>query len=189
MGTQNIVDRIISDAKERAAAIVAEAESRAAKTLAEASLRAETIRQQAENEVAEKRKGIFDKRAADARLDGSKLLLKEKRKVIDTLYDEALSRLLECSKEECLQLIEALLIAYAEEGDEVCFANNFHYQEEVKILPVVAEKKLTFAGETLAIDGGLRLRGKISDKDLSFGALLAADRESYQADLAAKIFK
>ena len=93
MGTQNIVDRIISDAKERAAAIVAEAESRAAKTLAEASLRAETIRQQAENEVAEKRKGIFDKRAADARLDGSKLLLKEKRKVIDTLYDEALSRL------------------------------------------------------------------------------------------------
>ena len=59
----------------------------------------------------------------------------------------------------------------------------------MKILPIVTVKKLTFAADGLPMDGGLRLRGKISDKDLSFGALLAADREAYQAELAAKIFK
>jgi V/A-type H+-transporting ATPase subunit E len=189
MGTEQIVEKILSDAKQAAAAIVTDAENKAAKLLADASLRAEALRVETENEVAEKRKSILEKRAADARLDGSKLLLKEKRKVLDALYDEALGRLLEASQEEQIRLVETLLEVYAEEGDEVCFANNFRYQDEVKILPIVAEKKLSFAGETLAIDGGLRLRGKISDKDLSFGALLAADRENYQADLAAKIFK
>lgn len=189
MSTKQVVDRILSDAQERAAEIVADAESRAAKTLAEASLRAEALRQKTESEVAEKRKSILEKRAADARLDGAKLLLKEKRKVLEALYDEALGRLLEASKEEIIDLVAALLEAYAEEGDEVCFANNFRYRDEVKLLPIVAEKKLTFAKEGLAIDGGLRLRGKISDKDLSYGALLAADRENYQAELAAKVFK
>ena len=189
MGTEQIVNKILFDAKEGAAAIIADAESKAAKLLADASLRAESLRATTETEVAEKRKSILEKRAADARLDGAKLLLKEKRKVLDAVYDEALGRLLESSKEEQIRLIDTLLKAYAEEGDEVCFANNFRYAEEVKILPIVKEKKLVFAKEGVALDGGLRLRGKISDKDLSFGALLAADRENYQAELAAKIFK
>ena len=189
MGTEQIVEKILSDAKQAAAGILSDAETKAAKTLADASLRAEALRAETEKEIAERRKSILGKRAADARLDGAKLFLKEKRKVLDTLYDEALGRLLESSKEEQIRLVETLLTLYAEEGDEVCFANNFRYQDEVKILPIVAEKKLRFAKETLAIDGGLRLRGEISDKDLSFSALLAADRENYQAELAAKIFK
>ena len=189
MGTEQIVNKILSDAKETAAGIVADAENKAAKLLADASLRAESLREETQTEVVEKRKSILEKRAADARLDGSKLLLKEKRKVLDAVYDEALGRLLEASKEEQIRLMENLLEAYAEEGDEVCFAKNFQFAEEVKILPIVEEKKLVFAKECVALDGGLRLRGKISDKDLSFGALLAADREAYQAELAAKIFK
>ena len=32
------------------------------------------------------------------------------------------------------------------------------------------------------------MRGEKSDKDLSYGALLAADREERQAELAAEIF-
>lgn len=37
----------------------------------------------------------------------------------------------------------------------------------------------------MEIDGGIFLKGKISDKDLSYGALLALDREEYQAKIAA----
>jgi V/A-type H+-transporting ATPase subunit E len=189
MGTQDIVERILFDARSEAAAIIEDAENKAAKTLAEASARAESFRQQTENEVAQKRKSIMEKRAADARLDGAKLLLKEKRKVVDTIYDEAHSRLLELSKEESLRLVASLLEAYAEEGDEIYFAKNFRYENEVEILPIVLEKKLCISSEKLPIDGGFVLKGKICDKDLSFKALLAADKDEYQAELARKIFK
>ena len=189
MGTQNVVERILSDARNEARSIMEEAENKAAKTLADASLRAEKLRGQAERDVAKKRESILEKRAADARLDSAKHLLKEKRKVMDAIYDEALSRLLELSKEESLRLVSNLLESYAEEGDEVYFANNFRYVADAQVLPVIAEKKLVLASETLVMDGGIRLKGKVADKDLSFGALLAADREQYQAELAKRIFK
>jgi hypothetical protein len=88
-----------------------------------------------------------------------------------------------------LKLSERLLKEYAEEGDELYFAENFAFATEVKLLPVVQEKKLTFSSERLAIDGGVKLIGKRADKDLSFGALLASDRETYQAELALEIFQ
>jgi hypothetical protein len=53
----------------------------------------------------------------------------------------------------------------------------------------VAEKGLTVAEKTEDFSGGIRLRGKISDKDLSYGALLLADREENQAKIAAELFK
>ena len=43
--------------------------------------------------------------------------------------------------------------------------------------------------ERAEIGGGFVLRGKTSDKDLSYGALLAADREEHQAEIAAELFK
>lgn len=188
MSTQQITQRIISDAEAEAAEAVKAAEEQAAKTLADASARAETIRKEAEEEVAQKRKSILDKRAAVARLDCSKLALKEKRKVIDTIYDEAHSRLLELSKENCLQLMETLLQQYAEDGDEIWLSKNFAYESEAQVFPVVAEKHLTFSAQKADIEGGFLLKGKYSDKDLSYKSLLAADREGNEAQLAAEIF-
>ena len=189
MSKQEIVERILSDAQAEAHTLVGEAESKAAKLLAEASVRAEVMRKEAEAESEEKRRVILEKRAADARLDSAKLLLAEKRKVVDAVYDEALSRLLELSKEDTLRLAERLLTTYAEKGDEIVFARNFRYVSEVEILPIVKEKGLKLAPESAEIDGGFRLKGTVSDKDLSYGALLAADRERYQAELAREIFK
>ena len=189
MSTQQIVERILSDATAEAQAIVEEAESKAASILADASIRAEQLQKTAEVEALAKRKSILEKRAADARLDGSKLMLSEKRKVINAVYDEALSRLLEISKEDCLRLVERLLTEYAEEGDEIVLAQNFAYRAELEILPIVAKKGLRICEQREKMDGGLRLKGVSSDKDLSYGALLNADREANQAALAKELFK
>ena len=102
MGTQQLVERILSDAKQEAENIVEAAEQKAAKILADASARVETLKAEAEKDAAEKRQSILEKNAASARLDSAKLLLKEKRKVLDTVYDEAHSRLLSLNKEDCL---------------------------------------------------------------------------------------
>lgn len=188
MSMQEITNRILSDASNEAQAILEKAEENAARLLAEASARAEKIKRTTEADVTEKRNGILDKKAAAARLDGAKLLLKEKRKVIDAIYDEAHSRLLELSKENTLNLIESLLTQYAEDGDEICFAQDFAYENEALAFPVIEKRHLTISSQRAKIDGGMLLKGVKSDKDLSYVALLAADRAENEARLAAEIF-
>ncbi len=189
MSTQRIVERILSDAHAEAQAILEEAKAKAAKIVADASLRAEKARLETEAEVQEKRNSIFEKQAANARLDSAKALLGEKRKVIDLIYTQALGRLQDLSEEDCLKLSNALLEAYAEKGDELCFAKKFPYKAEVAALPIVAERALTIAQDDAAVSGGFVLKGEKSDKDLSYSTLLAVDRDAYQAALAAEIFK
>ena len=68
------------------------------------------------------------------------------------------------------------------------FADNFLYAQDVAKLSVVRERKLKVSSKKAKIDGGLLLIGKNSDKNLSFSALLAEDRELMQAEIASVIF-
>jgi hypothetical protein len=88
-----------------------------------------------------------------------------------------------------LRLAGRLLEDYAETGDRLYFAQNFAYASEVASLPVVKAKSLVVESERLAISGGMRLIGVKADKDLSYTALLEADKEEYQASLAVELFK
>ena len=189
MSIQNVVDKILLDAKAEANAIVTAAEERSAKLLAESALRMENARKEVEEETQKKAESILEKRAADARLACAKILLEEKRATIDAVYELALQRLLSLAKEDAVRMCNQLLCRYAETGDTVYFAENFKYADAVVALPVCKEKSLQFATERMAIDGGMRLVGKIADKDLSFGALLNADRDENQASLATALFK
>ncbi|MGN0823167.1 MAG: V-type ATP synthase subunit E [Candidatus Gallimonas sp.] len=189
MSKEAIVERILSDAEAEAAAIVKEAEEKAENIVAEARSRAEAQRKRTERETAERCKSIADGKAASARLDSAKILLAEKRRVIDAIYARARERLIGLSEKECLSLTEKLLSEYAERGDEIVFAENYAYASEAARLPVVKERALKISSERIKISGGFVLRGEIADKDLSYAALLEADREEQQAALAAELFR
>lgn len=188
MSKEAILERIISDAQAAADATVAEAEGRAAEIIAEAEARAARDRQGTSAIIAERSKAIADGKAATARLDAAKVMLAAKRGVIDEVYARALEKLKALPQKDAVRLAEGLLLSYAEDGDELVFATNFAYKAQVLKLAVVAEKNLKNSGKTADIDGGFILIGKNSDKDLSYGALLALDREERQAEIAAKLF-
>ena len=188
MSEQAIVEKIIADAEKEAQAIIADAEKKAEATVAAANARAER-RLKGEKVASDKRaESILEGKAATARLDCAKILLGEKRAVIDEVYARALKNMLELGKAEALHLFTKLLEEYAEEGDEIVFAENFKYAQDASKLDIVKEKKLKISAKRADIDGGLLLVGKSSDKNLSYGALLAADREENQAAIAATIF-
>ncbi|MGN0813586.1 MAG: V-type ATP synthase subunit E [Candidatus Coproplasma sp.] len=188
MGKEDIVERIISDAEEEAGKIVAAAEEKAAQTISKAEQEAKRARIGTEAEVAEKVKGILEGKAATARLDCAKIMLGAKREVIDQAYARALELLIGLNKGDTLSLAEGLLNSYAEEGDRIMFAENYRYAEEVIKLQVVKDKKLEVSPVRADLDGGFILVGRDSDKNLSYGALLSADREEMQAEIAAQIF-
>jgi V/A-type H+-transporting ATPase subunit E len=188
MGKQDIVDRILSDASEEAEGIISEAEEVAARILSDARDGAEREMQNLRVETEAKVNAILAGKQATARLDGAKILLAEKRAVIDDVYARAAKELLSLSASDCLAMTERLLKSYAEEGDEVIFAHNFPCVKEASELSVVKQKhlKITFGGK---MGGGFILCGKTADKDLSFAALLAADRAEHEAEIGAEIFK
>lgn len=188
MGKEEIVNRIIADAEAEAAEILRAAEERASGIISAAEERAATERTETENEANGRAKRISEGKAAEARLDSAKILLAEKRRVMEQIYQDALKKLLSMDEKSTLALLEKLLLEHAEEGDEIVFAEGFPYVNSVSALPVIKGRKLTVAAERAAISGGCILRGKLCDKDLSYGALLNADKEEYQAEIAAKIF-
>ena len=188
MATQNIVEKILSDAQVEAQGIVANAEKRREEILSKANVVALERRLQAEANAEKNAKSTLEKRLADARLESSKILLKEKRKAVDSVYALALQRLLSLEKEDCLALYSALLEKYAEAGDEVFLAKNFAYEQELCALPVIEKCGITVSKSRIDIDGGMRLVGKLADKELSFTALLTADKDRNQAELARKLF-
>ncbi len=188
MSVEAIVERIISDAEEEAKAIILSAEKRAEQTRAEAAERAEKYKNGTEAENAAKRTAILEGRAATARLDSSKIMLAEKRRVIDDIYIRALKELNALPKKDAVKFAERLISEHAEHGDEILFAENYAFAKEVAALDIVKEKGLKFSTKTIPLEGGFILVGKNSDKDISYGALLAADREAMQAETAMKIF-
>lgn len=189
MSMQKVVERILSDAQAESEEMLRRAEKKAEEIINEAHLRAEKNRAEVELEVKKKTESIFEKRDSDARLESAKIVLGEKRKTVEGVYALARARLLALEKEDVLRLYSRLLETYAETGDELFFAENFAFASEVERLPVVKQKGLKIAEKRLSIDGGLKLVGKISDKDLSYSALLEADKEENQANLAKQLFK
>lgn len=189
MGIENIVERIISDAEKSAEDMISDAREKAGEVIAAAEKHAERNRVGTEAELKVKIKSINDGKAATARLDSAKILLAEKRRVIDTVYEKALEKLIALDRRESVLIAERLLNAYAEEGDEIVFAANYKFAQDVAKLAVVAEKKLKIALKGADVDGGFILRGEKSDKDLSYGALLSLDREAHQAEIAKRFFK
>ena len=189
MSAQSIIDKIKSDSQAEAEQIVAIAEEKAAAIVAHATKRAEELRKETEESVAKQTQSIKEKKAAADRLESSKITLAQKRITLARVYQLALDELLALNKEDTLRIFSTLLERYAEEGDEVYFAENFKYVEDVAILPVIKKRKLKIANTRLPLDGGVRLVGEKADKDLSYGALLRADKEAYQAKIAEELFQ
>ena len=193
MSVESIVERIRSDGKTEAEAILAAGKRKAEETENGAKAEAERLRRETESDVEKRAAAVAAHFAATARLDVKKIMLAARKKAVENVYAEAKKRLIDLGEEETLALFNRLLCRYAEEGDAVIFADGFRYTEGVKLLPVFAEKKLkavsdgaAFAG--VKIDGGLYLAGKTADKDLSFDALLKADREENESRIAAELF-
>ncbi|MCD8204999.1 MAG: hypothetical protein LUD29_00080 [Clostridia bacterium] len=189
MGIENVTQKILSDAEEEAERITAAAKDSALKITDEAKAKAEADFVAAKAKTDEKCAAFVAGADADARQEAAKITLSAKRRAIDEVYAKALEKLKGLTLSDTVELSEALLKRYAENGDEIVFAGDFAYVKEVGALSVVTEKnlKITFTRND-SISGGFILRGKSADKDLSYEALLSEDREKNEASVALALF-
>lgn len=187
MSLESLKEKILSDAEKEAETLLSNARKKAAEIEDVAKADAKKNREREENFVSERIRALKEGSAATIRLESKKAALKQRRRVVDVIYERALESLMKLSEKESMELCENLLKAFAEKGDTVSLAEDYPY-------PAAAGKAIEKAGCKLSsarakIKGGFYLIGKKCDRDLSYEALLKADREENQAELAAKIFK
>lgn len=187
MSIQALTDRIRADAEAEAEEIIRTAKERAAEEVKLAETQAAREREKEEAAVAERIRAMDEGSAATVRLESKKIALAARRRVIDGIYDGALAKLNALGEKETLALFSRLLDEYAEEGDEVVLSEKFAFP--IGAEKIAEKKKLRLSRERAKINGGFILRGKFSDCDISYAALLERDREEYQSELARKLFK
>lgn len=187
MAKQQLLDKIISDAEERARQVVAEAESKAASMVAAAEGERAALMDSAEKMASAQAPETIRRRKAMAELEGRKLVLAERQALIREAYQKALVAVKNSDKYEAL--LAAMIASSAEENDTVVFAaSDFDKVDRKKVIAEASKKtgfRLTLSDEKGAFDGGIVLRGKDCDKNLSLEVELMTLRS--EEDVCAKV--
>lgn len=186
MAKQELLDKIVGEAEERAREILSEAESKAsdlrAAAAAERASLLESARKMAEGAAPE----TVKRRKAMAELESKKLVLKEKQEMISESYRQALAAIKASKKYEAL-LVKMILSA-AEAGDQVIFAaSDFDRVDRKKVVAEASKQggfNLLLSEDKGDFDGGIVLRGKDCDKNLTLEVELETLRA--EEDLCAK---
>lgn len=196
-GAERIIRHILDDAESKAAEIrdAAAMKSREIEEQAqkEARRRQDQILQQARSEGAERKRRIF----GAARLDARKQKLAAKQELIAEAFRRSLEML--CSLDEAgySAVMRSMLLAAAETGEEKVILSAGDrdrlpdsFWQDLNAALVKAGKKgdLTPADETRKIQGGFILQSGGVEINCSFEALLEAQREELEPEVAGILF-
>ena len=187
MAKQELLDKIVGDAEERAREILSEAEAKADALTAAAEEERAVLTESARKMAFAARPETIRRRKSMAELEGRKLVLREKQALISESYRAAMKRLRESKRYE--DLLVSMILSAAEKGDAVIFAAvDFDRVDRQKVIKEANEKSglaLVASSEKGDFDGGIVLRGKDCDKNLTLDVELESLRAS--ADPAAKV--
>ncbi len=180
--------------------IIADARVIANSTAEEGNIKAQEIIDGANNDIAiyrEKnmretfalRDEIVARRISVANLEAKKIMLGARRDVLNSAFDGATERILG-DDETYLALIERML-SYADDGDVVCISERDKDRITENFISAIAAKRgieLTLGGDYADIKGGVLLRGKNYDKNLSVDVEMQFLREEIEHVVAEELF-
>ena len=189
-GKDAIIKRIISDAEKKAKLIIDGANTDADERLKEAEEWANRYREAKEKELEKNARLTLLRKLTVAGLDVRKIILKAKRECVSAVYENVYDKLCSLPKKDYLGLLEKMLTAYAEEGDEVVLSCDEKITEkDLMGLAVYKDKKLSVRNEKGKFVGGVMLVGKTCDKDLSFKSFVKENEEKYLTEIYGKLFE
>lgn len=180
--------------------ILSDARALANSTMEEGTLKAQEIIERANSDIAiyrEKnmretfalRDEIVARRISVANLEAKKIMLKARRDILDSVYDDAIKKI--CADDKVyLELVNNLL-SCAEDGDIVCIAECDKDRITADFVKAAAERlgiTLALCDEYADIRGGIVLRGKNYDKNLSVDTEIAFLRDETEPAIAQKLF-
>lgn len=185
MGQQDIIDRIISDAREAAAGTLAKAKARVDELNAASERRIAAAKEEAMSATALKADEQYARALNMANLEERKSLLSVKREVMDEAFTRALELLVKTSRPDKAKLFERILKENASKGDVILCL-----EQEA---PVFSKAMLERCGVTLEVgdigaSGGFIIKCAGGQIDCTYEALIANVREDMEPQVAELLF-
>lgn len=159
MAIEEIVEKIIGDAKKEAQKIKREARKEANKLLVEAEAEAEKLRREYLTQASQKAEAEKERILTQARLKSRNLLLAKKQELIEEAFQIAEERLLKLSPSQKLNFLKNLILKASENGDE-------------EIVLSSVDRKLVDASFLKEVNDGLKKKKKLGQVKLSSEARL-----------------
>ena len=195
MNATEIVDKILSDANAEAAKIAGEAE--AAWKAEKAELDSKLADYKAETETlavkaAEEKKSRM---LAAVRMDMAKELLKEKKQILDSVFENAKEKLKSLADEEYQMLMRKLILEAVETGDEEVIADANDNRIDQKFIKNINRElgpgfkgNLRLSEQKEAIGAGFILRRGNIMNNASLDVLVSQTRKDMEIELAKELF-
>lgn len=196
-GSDKLKKKIIYEATEQAERVMDEARSRAAEIVREgekkAAGRKEEILKAANAQAEERRRRAL----TIAGLDARKKILGAKEQLIEDTFAQALSRLSKMDKSACQEMVLPLLLEAAQRGTEEIIVSPRHREYfdasfMQKVNRALAEQgkegRLFLSEETRRMEGGFILRSGELEVNNSFDSILRMQRDQLEPDVAAVLF-
>lgn len=195
MEAEQVIEKILSDAKAEADKIVKEAKAKAAAEKTKADAQLADYRQQAEvlaQQAAEDEKSHV---LAAARMEAAQEYLAEKTKILDSVFERAEQRLGQLPDDEYRELMGRLMADAAETGEEEVLIGRDESRIDQNFINEIngrladdKKRNLRLADERHDFSGGFVLRrGKIKT-NVSPAVLLEQARNALVIDLAKTLF-
>lgn len=189
-GKEKIIDDILSSARAAASSVVAEAQEQSQAELDE--LRAELCAAQKESleKYEQAAQQLYAGQVKLGDLEANKALLSAKQACVSAVYYGVKLKILAAPDAEYLGIIRAAIEKYCEDGDEIISAKADEKRVTaawVKKLSTSLKKQLTLSAERGDFDGGVILRNKKYDRDLTVDAIVDELKEATIADTVARL--
>lgn len=191
MSKEVLLDQIAIKAEQEAEAIKRSALEAAAqrKKKAESELKAEFDKKILR--IGEEAEQALAGQMTLMRIDGKKSELNVKRELIDEVYRLASQKINSLGDKEYKKFIAGLIAKYAEDGDKVIICKKDASRLNANWLSDLAfdlQLDLSFDSEHHSDIGGVILRGKKYDKNLTLSAIVSEARIGTESMVAVRLF-
>ena len=196
MEGEQVIEKILADAKAEAQKITKQAEQAQADEQANLDEQLKVFKKQ--TDILAQKAGEDEKShiLAAARMDIAKQLLAEKRKILDEVFDQARQQLENLSDEQYLKLMTKLMLDAVETGDEEVIIDSKEKRIDQKFIDKINQQlssgrkgNLKLSENKAGIGRGFILKhGKIKN-NVSIEVFLAQAREQLEIKLAKEIFE
>jgi V/A-type H+-transporting ATPase subunit E len=195
MEAQNVIDKILADAKAEAEKITIEAKEKDSAEQQKLSKQLDEYRRQTEILADRAAKDEKSHILAAARMEIAMEFLAEKRKILDEVFSRARRQLQNLPDDQYRNLVSKLLLESVQTGHEEVVVDKNENRIDQQLIEL-ANQKLGSAGkgnlrlsqEKQDIDGGFILRSGRIKTNVSFDVLFQRARKELEIELAKDLF-
>lgn len=193
MSIEKITSKIIGDAQTEARAALDQAQAEGKRIVAEAKEEAAGILSKAQADGRSEKEKLISRRRAVADIDGRKIVLEEKQKLIADCFDQAVEKITSMDAESYTDFLVRLLVSVGETSGQLILNPRDAERVGEKLVAAAAEaisgSAFTLSEETRNIKGGFLLKKGSVYVNCAVEALVDEAREELAGDVAARLFE